>query len=394
MIQSHVRPARITFLIRRKPWPRARRPRRRRRRCHRRHRHRPLSRGTSTLPRPTISTTSSKTWELPASTPLTWRIPSGPQATTCVTTAFQTAADSPTSGGTHTSTYPTSTYLTPTCPRESAPAREDYAPRATASMERFDRDRARRGAASIAKPASTMYTRTLLGRIPAYQPARDTWSGAPAPMSSKVCSTFLPPGRPALFYCAALTHTVSHTSLAECGTGTYSEGEGNTACELCDLGKYQNEESGQASCKSCAEGKYTPTTGSRMCFDCPLGTYAPNQEHSATTCTACAAGKYSASPGATECESCAQGGYCPAPADGKLATSPLVYQQCPAGTWNEEEGSYERNDCKGCVAGKANPVPGSESIDVCKLCVPGTYAGQPASQYVGAATCSACVHAR
>ena len=60
---------------------------------------------------------------------------------------------------------------------------------------------------------------------------------------------------------------------SKCPAGTYSEGNGNSVCELCPAGT-SNSEEGSTGCAICDENSYSPIDGSTECILCGDGTFA------------------------------------------------------------------------------------------------------------------------
>jgi len=80
---------------------------------------------------------------------------------------------------------------------------------------------------------------------------------------------------------------------------------------------------------------------------------------------------------------------------------PLIYSQCPAGTYKASCSYDTLQSCLPCSPGSYNPAPGSTSSAACDLCLPGTYCLAAASQQCrcpinsyapnrGASACSPC----
>ena len=132
-----------------------------------------------------------------------------------------------------------------------------------------------------------------------------------------------------------------------------------------------------------------------------------------STCDLCQPGKFQEVEGQVECKPCTPGGYC-GPKPGAAAATP-----CPAGYFNEDEGTANVSDCKKCSPGHSCPpgtdvpvkcAPGSRTDEskptlaerrVCLKCKKGKFQDQPEATYCkgcesggycveGAATVSPC----
>tara|TARA_Y100000389_G_scaffold56318_1_gene52236 strand:+ start:3545 stop:7147 length:3603 start_codon:yes stop_codon:yes gene_type:complete len=125
-----------------------------------------------------------------------------------------------------------------------------------------------------------------------------------------------------------------------CGSGKYSTNTnaiGESACQLCEPGKYQNEVA-QQSCKNCGEGEYS-TSGLSACLSCQPGEY-PNSDKS--SCTKCSPGKYSTDNKTIDCN------------------------LCDVGKYQDEEGKTSCKDCTDEV--NYSDSEGSTSCTPCKVC--------------------------
>lgn len=83
--------------------------------------------------------------------------------------------------------------------------------------------------------------------------------------------------------------------------GSYAEGTGNVAPELCRRGTYQDQPR-SARCKPCTKGRECPEQGMTQPAVCGKGTFS--KKTGATQCTACPQGTYSDKLGLTAEESC------------------------------------------------------------------------------------------
>ena len=79
---------------------------------------------------------------------------------------------------------------------------------------------------------------------------------------------------------------------------------GKLICEVCDAGKYQNQE-GQSSCRSCLPGESQDSKSSQYCLPCAPGRFA--SEAGSSKCMECPTGYVQASPGETNCTMCNDG---------------------------------------------------------------------------------------
>ena len=115
-------------------------------------------------------------------------------------------------------------------------------------------------------------------------------------------------------------------------------------CELCPIGKYEDEEQSQKSeCKSCLEGQYSSQRGQVSCVSCAVGLYSSGV--GASTCVNCEKGKYGDTNGAATCKSCVPGRFSDSVGSNTYSTC-LV---CDAGYY---EDSYGSTSCKVCPSGK------------------------------------------
>ena len=60
------------------------------------------------------------------------------------------------------------------------------------------------------------------------------------------------------------------TACQECEIGRYQSEQGQTACVQCPAGQYQDE-TDQSACKECPTGKFKPVPGTHDCQECPEG---------------------------------------------------------------------------------------------------------------------------
>lgn len=90
-------------------------------------------------------------------------------------------------------------------------------------------------------------------------------------------------------------------TCSRCFSGTYASCTATTnACFNCQLGRYQDDENHKAACKYCAPGQYQQTGGSKSCLICEKGRYA--DKPGADWCKACPTGKFTPRPGSPQCQ--------------------------------------------------------------------------------------------
>ena len=137
-------------------------------------------------------------------------------------------------------------------------------------------------------------------------------------------------------------HKSARDNCTYCGTG-YKVSNG--ACTACPTGMHQPYTTYQTQCYVCSKGKFNPDTGQTNCQNCPVGRYQDNQDNTAKTdCINCAAGTYASTTGKTICDNCHAG----------------KYQDLPTQT-----------SCKNCAKGQVTPSQGVNTM--CNQCVPGKY---------------------
>ena len=184
------------------------------------------------------------------------------------------------------------------------------------------------------------------------------------------------------FYCPEGS-TSSHDPSNECEAG-YHCPEGSGAQRPCNDGFYQNETQ-QGSCKVCPPGFYCPPgIAVSSPFDCPSGHYCPNGTKLDTEnpcppgtfnsltnrvtlddCLPCFPRYYCSNSGqvsGTGDGSCPAGWYCPAgtaESDENICepghyceTGSANATACPSGTFRENPGNTDRNNCESCRPGK------------------------------------------
>jgi len=135
-----------------------------------------------------------------------------------------------------------------------------------------------------------------------------------------------------------------------CPPGTYQDQSGQSSCKDCDAGKYQDQ-SGKALCKTC-EGYTTSLAGASSCefssSTCPVGTRGTD-----TGCDVCELGKYNDQEGQTaDCKSdCNAGSY--------INLDKTACLPCIVGQYQDQNG---KSNCKLCGTGKYN-VQGGQTAD-------------------------------
>ncbi|EFN55009.1 hypothetical protein CHLNCDRAFT_24359 [Chlorella variabilis] len=148
------------------------------------------------------------------------------------------------------------------------------------------------------------------------------------------------------------THRCAH----RCPKGYGVADEGNSACDVCGPGTYQDEE-GQVGCNDCPVGTYTEMTGStelEACLPAPKGNYAPGTGNDGFI--PCEGGTYQDEEGQGACKPCPPGNQCPAGSVEPKKCRPGFYadsrqpfcKECAKGTYQDKEG---QRACKPCPAG-------------------------------------------
>ena len=110
--------------------------------------------------------------------------------------------------------------------------------------------------------------------------------------------------------------------------GTFSDGDGADACDVCASGTVAPDP-GSEVCALCSPGTYD-SGGGEVCFDCPAGTFSDTS--GADSCAVCAPGTAAAGSGNATCAPCPIGTF--ADASGQAQCVP-----CPQGTTNDTMGS-------------------------------------------------------
>jgi len=151
------------------------------------------------------------------------------------------------------------------------------------------------------------------------------------------------------------------------------DGPHGVPCELCDEGKYK-EENGTGLCIPCVAGKYVESSGNTnrsACESCEAGKFSPTLgSKNASSCQDCPATTYSG-VAATACDMCPDG------SSSSVASSSLLDCTCDIGSSGPDGGN-----CSLCLEGHYKSVAGSES---CSECATGNYTNQ-----TGASACQMC----
>lgn len=175
-------------------------------------------------------------------------------------------------------------------------------------------------------------------------------------------------------------------SCVGCNAGTHKALWGTTGCIKCDAPKYSQNASilcsacprgkmwirrgaEETACAICEAGKYAyNSAGSTVCTDCPAGSYQPSNE--SHTCTSCPAGKAGTVTNATHeavaCTiHCTPGHYSEANpySSSNPASSifPTVCTDCPAATYSN---TFLAGSCTSCPANSWSAA-GSTNLSNC-----------------------------
>ena len=201
-------------------------------------------------------------------------------------------------------------------------------------------------------------------------PAGQYWDGSKCIVCPKGSYC---PGNDTKILCA--TGTVApitgQTHCDNCVAGKYQDQVGQETCKDCLVGTYQNAQ-GADGCINCAAGRYQDQPGQITCKDCPTGTYQNAQ--GAIGCTNCQTGTYQDQMGQANCINCAVGRY-------QNQTGQTACKDCEKGTYQNAQGA---DGCINCAAGTYQDVVGQI---MCKNCPVGTY--QSAQGTVGCINCPA-----
>lgn len=132
---------------------------------------------------------------------------------------------------------------------------------------------------------------------------------------------------------------------------------------------------------ACPVGYYCPD-GSYIATECPAGTFRNDlYGKDVQDCGLCPAGTYCPSIGMSTPTVCGYGKFCP--------EGSIVEQNCPLGTYNDEQGLYDSRGCKECTAGSYCPFLGQTSVssehecDAGFLCLGGASRPEPTDETTG-----------
>jgi hypothetical protein len=118
-------------------------------------------------------------------------------------------------------------------------------------------------------------------------------------------------------------------------------------CQKCQKGRYRGYNGGLSVsrvhaqsifCEACPIGKFSNQLGLRVCDACAKGQYQ-------TSCEQGSADGVSTNSGCIQCKSCPKGYY-------QTATASSDCDSCAAGTFNNQNGRQNANDCRVCTAGE------------------------------------------
>jgi len=152
----------------------------------------------------------------------------------------------------------------------------------------------------------------------------------------------------------------SSTEPVPCLPGTLAAREGQSICEKCPAGEYQDG-SGATSCKACLQGSYC-LEGAAAPLPCEAGSYSNRTDlESAGDCEVCPPG-YACTTGTVVPRACRAGSF-------SLGSGNAVCEVCKAGSYQSDTGAV---DCVPCGLGSFCPV--GASLELPATCDPGTYA--------------------
>jgi hypothetical protein len=126
--------------------------------------------------------------------------------------------------------------------------------------------------------------------------------------------------------------------------GKHQDILGQTACNNCTSGQYQDEEENNEACKSCEVGHFAAGPGWHDCSPCDPGTY--HDEEGATYCKTC---NYE----------CPEGEF----HDGCEGDSPGTCTSCLTGTF---KGEASEDMCQDCAAGQFVDQLGATACFTCE----------------------------
>ena len=162
------------------------------------------------------------------------------------------------------------------------------------------------------------------------------------------------------------------TACYLCSSGAFSMPNMST-CTLCNAGTFSSDY-GSTTCLTCLPGYFQSEVGYSFCEFCPAGTFSSS--NFSVACSNCSTGLFTFFPASTQCSSCSPGKYaintgclnCPV---GKYSDGLIPCIPCPAGTFNENEGS---SSCESCPGGQSTArINSNASADCFAVCPPGWY---------------------
>lgn len=170
----------------------------------------------------------------------------------------------------------------------------------------------------------------------------------------------------------------------DCPAGYFSLSmEGSSGCKKCDPGAFFRQD--ERTCQACQAGTYSFEDGVTDCRICPAGSFSQDV---ASTCVSCAVGKFSMENGSSGCVGCAPGAYAPVTGgsscfgcDAGLFSSGIGAEycvNCTNGTFSLDGAST----CSFCLPGGFSTDSG---VSACQMCSPGRYASGS-----GGMTCVGC----
>jgi hypothetical protein len=160
-------------------------------------------------------------------------------------------------------------------------------------------------------------------------------------------------------------HATTGSECTDCEAGKIAAIEGQTSCEHCPSGRFQDANTYHA-CSACPADSWTnEQAGATVCVAVP--TAAPTKAPTTSPTVACDPGKYRFS---SICEPCGPGEYsnvvnaasCTACDNGQHATaSSTECTDCPVGQYHATTGS----ECTDCEAGKIAAIEAQTSCEHC-----------------------------
>lgn len=176
-----------------------------------------------------------------------------------------------------------------------------------------------------------------------------------------------PPICPMGYYCPQ-----GLSAPIKCPKGTYNSNTGSTSllnCSICIselFPGYTCDDEGLIYPEPCKAGKYCPPSNISLMIDCPAGTYNPNNGSVlVSSCKICPEGTYCPNTGTITPLICPMGYYC------KINSINPIF--CPVGTYNNQTGSTSIKNCNLCPTGYFTSEQGQININSCIQCPIGTY---------------------